>query len=229
MGQHLSCCYRAPETNEELIRFAAFSDSPAALFYSNNHTKLLPVLKDLYSRFLRKDSNSISKIELKDTELSELDCISLSKLIPELKNLSELILINNSLGVSGMNYLTDHTSTMTNLETLVLSSNKINDQCMEMICPTLPFIGNLKVVNFSNNEIGDKGVELITNEIGSLSNLEVMDFRHNQAGVSSLLALANELKKIESFRSFKVSGNKLNEKDLRKINRLFPENDVEDS
>lgn len=228
MGQHMSCCYKAPESQEELMYSAVVSDSPAALFYQKNHTKLLPEVKNLYTSFLRKNSYAINKFELKDTQLSDLDSQSLSKMIPELKNLSELKLINNNLGLTGMNHLTDHTSTMVNLEVLVISSNKINDQCMELICPTLPFVSKLRVVNFSYNEIQDKGVELFSSQLEYLRSLEEVDFSFNQATAASLMTLANQLKSIEDFCRFRVEGNKISEKELRKIKALFPDDEEEE-
>jgi Ran GTPase-activating protein (RanGAP) involved in mRNA processing and transport len=222
MGHHLSCCYHGPESQEDLVRFARDTDSPAALSYSKNYTKVSPVIRDIFNRFLKKGPDSVSLIDLKNLKFSEIESELIAKLIPELTSLTELILINNDLGQFGMNQLTDSTSSLVKLEKLVLSQNLINDECMEMICPTLPFIKNLKIFSLSNNLITDQGAQLLAQSLNCLENIQEIDLSHNKISLRGIQAVAEQVKDISSFERLKFEGNGLRTKDVERIMKILP-------
>ena len=204
------------------MRFAKDTDSPAALAFSKCYTKVSPPIRDLFNSFLKKGPDSITIVDLKNLNFSEVDCEMVAKLIPELNGLNELILVNNGLGNYGMNQLTDSTSSLVKLEKLVLSGNLINDECLDMICPTLPFVKNIKAISFADNMITDRGCELLAQGIENFEFLEELDLTNNKISYSGFVSIANSVKSLQSFKDLKFDGNGLKPKEIEKLLKLLP-------
>ena len=210
------------DTTEALMYAAGNSDSPASVAFKTHESEMIPELKEVYKLFLMQKAKSVTKIEIRDRELGILGSELLSKIIPELPNLKELILINNGIGVSGASKLADSTSSLTCLERLVIINNKLDDEGLEYIAQTMPFMVKLKEINFSNNDITATGAQNLEEVLSNLEVLEVLDLIGNNIGKRCLIKLAKALNTIPTMKKFIFDETNLKPIEVSSIKEILP-------
>ena len=216
----------AKDTTEALVTAMVNSDSPASVAYKQYESQMIPDLKELYKLFLQDKGDRIKIINIRDKVLSKLGSDLLSKLFSEVKNLEELILVNNEIGVSGAEKLSDDSSSLRNLKRLIISNNQLTDAGLETIAQTIPFMTKLVEINFSSNLLTSASVSIVQEMVAGLQDLEILDLTENNFTKSDLVKIMTTLNQLGSFSTFKFDEYKLEPVDVAQIKKILKKNNI---
>jgi Ran GTPase-activating protein (RanGAP) involved in mRNA processing and transport len=156
--------------------------------------------------------------------------ITLANALPSLKNLKELDLNNNLLGIQGAITIANVLHRLPNLQrftlnnndiqkegaiaiinalhdlpnlnkTIDLGQNNIGDGGAVEIAELLKGFPDLKILNLSRNHIRDNGAIAIANVLGRyLPELQILNLNNNQIGPAGIIAIANQLPNLKHLK-----------------------------
>lgn len=218
-----SCLETNSDTPEALLYAATNSDSPASVAYKLYEKTMLPELKYIYTQFLLKKSGSILMIDIRDRELGDGGAELISKILPELTNLAELVLINNQLGISGISKISDNTANLIKLERLIITNNHIKDEGFEYLAQTMPYMKNLREINISYNDLTSIGLEHLLEPLNNLEKVETLNISGNETSKKCLRKIALALQSMNTLKFFKFDEGNMKASDVSEIKEILPQ------
>lgn len=102
------------------------------------------------------------------------------KVLLEKKNLTELDLSSNNIGVEGAKVISDSLKNNTNLLRLNLRNNNLKDEGAILIAASLTENDNLQYLSLSKNIIGDDGARALCIALTSNKSIETVDLNVNR-------------------------------------------------
>ena len=210
------------DTPNTLTEAVLNSESPIGITYKIHESDMVPEIKELYTWFLLGKKKSIVKVEILDKELAEIGSDILSKILPVLQNLQELILANNGIGCKGAKKLSESLSSLIHLKKLYIKSNFLTDEGLEFICCAVPFLINLREISFYQNEITNLGAEHLKEALMNLEYLETLDLTGNSINKRGLVKIANTISYVKTLKEFNFDKAELKDSDVIAIKKILP-------
>ncbi|OMJ93106.1 hypothetical protein SteCoe_4054 [Stentor coeruleus] len=217
-----NCLDSHPDTPEALLSAATNSDSPASIAYKLYEKTMLPELKHIYTQFLLRKSETILILDIRDKELGDGGAELISKILPELTNLAELVLINNQLGISGVSKISDNTANLTKLERLIITNNHIKDEGFEYLSQTMPYMKNLREINISYNDLTPIGLDHLLEPLNTLEKVETLNISGNEINKKCLRKIALALQNMSTIKFFKFDEGNMKSSDIGEIKEMLP-------
>lgn len=218
-----SCMEKQRDTPEALLFAAVNSDSPAGVAYKLYEKTMIPELKHIYKQFLLKKSDETVRIEIRDKFLGDGGAELISKILPELSKLAELVLVNNQMGITEASKIADNTSGLSKLEKLIISNNNIKDEGFEFIAQTMPYMKNLREINVSYNGLTSIGVEHLIEPLENLEKVEEINISGNEVNKKCLKKIALALQNMSTIKHFKFDESDMKPSDVAEIKNMLPQ------
>lgn len=98
MGNCL-CLDKTDKAGEKDMVINPLIETPQGAEYANNEDKMIEEIKEIYAAYLKGTESTIRQIRIINKEIDVAGARSLALIIPELTNLNEIILHNNSLNL----------------------------------------------------------------------------------------------------------------------------------
>jgi Ran GTPase-activating protein (RanGAP) involved in mRNA processing and transport len=216
-------CFDPSKEVQEAMKEAKYvSDPPSIIAYKKHKNQMIPEIKDQYDKFINKKGDEIERIEIRDRDIGVFGSVLLSKLLPELSHLKELVLINTNIGYSGASELADSLLCLNKLQRFIITNNKLTDQGLNVIMQNFRNLKQLKEISFAYNELTYSCSDMLEEPISKLERLESLDLSGNSLNYECLHKIATVLSLIYSIRQFYFDAVGLKQPEIANIKKLLP-------
>ena len=198
------------------------SDSFIGTLMKTYENQMIPEIKDIYNKCMLGQRNSVLIIEINNYQLGEIGAEILSRLLPELRLLKEMVLRKNEIGRNGASKLGNTLASVYNLERLCICDNNLYDEGIGYISCNIPFMNRLKDINFSKNELSNIGAEHIKDGIHNLDYIESIDLRQNAINNKGIFKLINVVSGFKHLKEFNFDTALLESSEIDLIKTIIP-------
>lgn len=221
MGSTCTCFNKGDKESEKDVA-ACMTETPQSSEFKAYRSQMIEEVREIYEEFLKGYTENVKSLKIVGKELTHVSVNSISLIVPDLRNLTEIELRSNNLKFEDFQRIFNSMLKNQRISKLFIIENGIDDEGAEYLSTILPCFEYLQYLCLDDNKISKVGCRALKEGLVTLTGLKGFSVRNNEINKKGALYLAKALKNLSGLEYFYVGSERIGEECVERIKAILP-------